>query len=94
MVRIIKDEQEFELKTENQGLILDLRDKADRALHQLKNAVPLDLYAQNFSEFVLSLDRKQPILIYSNDLSRSKGVIRLLSDSGFDQLYQLKKNAL
>jgi rhodanese-related sulfurtransferase len=71
--------------------LLDVRTKAEYASGHIEGAVLADIMNKSlFLETIKTLDKNRPVYIYCRSGSRSKSASKLLCDSGFNQIYDLK----
>jgi rhodanese-related sulfurtransferase len=93
MSYFVRDEFEFDKMFGHVGgLIVDVRNDDDWQAEFTSNSLHIDLFKDNFSEFLTRFDRAAPILILCNERSKSKGALRMLEEMGFKDLYQLRRN--
>lgn len=71
--------------------LLDVRTKTEYFSGHIEDAVLADVLDNNqFLETIKTLDKDRPVYIYCRSGSRSKTAARLLCESGFNQVFDLK----
>ncbi len=73
----------------NHGILVDIQSEEDFRKNHLPGAINVDLMSQNFVEILTEFDKDQSLLLYCTDGSRSKIALKILSDIGFENVYQL-----
>lgn len=75
----------------SEGLIVDIRNIEDYTKGHLPNALHMDLMSNKFVSYFSDLNKDENLLLYCTDGSRSKVALRILTEMGFQHLYNLKK---
>lgn len=91
IVSIASVEEFLKLSSKREGLIVDIRNLEDYDTRHLPNAVHINLMSQRFVEYFSELKRDTNLFLYCTDGSRSKVAVRILTEMGFHQLYNLTK---
>ena len=68
---------------------MDIRSHTDYNVGHLPSAVNIDLMSQQFVEYFSNLKKDTDLFLYCTDGSRSKVAVRILTEMGFHQLYNL-----
>ena len=87
----IKSIIEFKrLYGKSEGFIVDIRSTEDFGKGHMPQALNLDLMSQGFVEYFSELNRNTEVFLYCSDGSRSKVAVKVLSEMGFEHLFNLK----
>lgn len=83
--------QEFKEKIESdaEGVVLDVRTPAEIAEINIPNHAAIDFLAGGFQEKVADLDKTKTYYIYCRSGGRSANACQLMSQMGFEKLYNL-----
>lgn len=82
-----------QVKTTN-GTLLDVRTASEYANGHITNAGQLNYYAPDFKQKLLLLPSDQPIYLYCNTGWRSKRAAQILSENGYNMIYNLEKGIM
>jgi len=82
----------FEKKMQaSQGkTILDVRTPREFSTGHLPDAVCVDYYRHDFKEQLAKLDKSKPVFVYCASGVRSGATVKLLSQLGFKEIYDLQ----
>ena len=88
--------KEFEAKVAelSNAVILDVRTPDEFNGGTIQNAINADITSYDFNNVVQALDKKQPIMVFCLSGGRSKDAARVLRNSGFETVYELKGGIL
>jgi len=88
--------KEFEAKISelSNAVILDVRTPDEFNGGTIQNAINADITSYDFNNVVQALDKKQPIMVFCLSGGRSKDAARVLRNSGFETVYELKGGIL
>ena len=78
------------LESKSDAQLLDVRTPGEYQDGYLENAVNIDYKNANFSEKIKDLDKNKPVFVYCLAGSRSAGAVKILAESGFKEIYDLK----
>lgn len=86
------DAAQFEkkLKEKADKIILDVRTAGEFADGHLPGAVMIDYYKSDFRQQVNKLDKTKPVFVYCASGVRSSSAAKILSQSGFTEVYNLQ----
>lgn len=79
----------FEIKSENQTII-DIRTPNEFKQGHIEGAVNINFFDKNFIEQISNYDKNNPLFIYCRSGNRTSSASRILSKSGFMQVYDLQ----
>ena len=84
--------EEFDqaIQVAGKKMILDVRHKHEYDQEKLRNSVNMDVRLPNFKEKVSNLDPKKSYFVYCQSGRRSAKACRILSEKGFEKVYNLK----
>ena len=68
-------------------MLLDIRDRDSFVSGHIENA--LHLSSRNFKDTISSIDKDSTIIVYCYHGNSSKGVVQLLTEHGFLDVYSL-----
>lgn len=71
-------------------ILLDVRTAQEFGEGHLSGAVNLDIYDDNFTQKLASLDRSKPVFVYCKGGGRSLDAAKQLKTLGFDSVYDLR----
>lgn len=74
----------------NDAVLIDLRNKQEYERDHLTKAINVSLVSDAFIPYMIRLDKKQNVVLYCTDGSRSKVASKILTDYGFTNLYNVK----
>jgi rhodanese-related sulfurtransferase len=75
----------------NQGVILDVRNPEQFAQGHLELSINKDLLSGRFVDYLTTLRKERPVLIYCNNGTRSSVGLKLLNELGFKDLFHLEQ---
>ena len=75
-------------------VILDVRTPEEFFSGALEGAINLDFYASDFSQKLNGLDKNKTYLIYCRSGNRSKSVLGMMKNLGFNFVYELNQGIL
>ena len=82
---------EFEkLITEKAGLLLDVRTLDENKAGNIAGSKLIDVTSANFKTDIAALDKNVPVLVYCRSGGRSMSAAKILKESGFKKIYNLK----
>lgn len=70
-------------------VILDVRTPAEFAAGHVSNAVNLDVESGRFANEILNLDKSKTYAVYCRSGRRSAEAVKIMSDAGFTNLYNM-----
>lgn len=77
-----------------EGSLLDVRTQGEFANGHIPGAGQLNYYAFDFSQKLLLLPKDQPVYLYCNTGWRSKRAAQILTENGYNQVYNLEKGIM
>lgn len=84
------DDFKYSILQKNVQLI-DVRTPKEYRSGHISKAVNIDVFQQSsFRPAVEKLDKNKPVYLYCRSGNRSQKAARILSDMGFDEIYDLK----
>lgn len=85
------DPQSFEkkLKEVTDPILIDVRTQNEYAQGHLANALLIDINSNDFKSRANKLDKSKPVFVYCKAGSRSSAAADVLSDLGFNEIYDL-----
>ena len=78
------------LAAKENAQLLDVRTPGEYKDGYLANAVNIDFQNPNFAEKIQELDKTKPVFVYCLAGARSAGAVKVLSENGFKEIYDLK----
>lgn len=81
---------EKQIKEKSDKIILDVRTADEFNEGHIPGAVMIDYYRNDFREQVNKLDKTKPVFVYCASGVRSSSAAKILAQSGFTQVYNLK----
>ncbi len=90
IVSIPSVEEFLKLSETKNGVMIDIRNAEDYETNHLPRAEHINLMSQRFVEYFSDLKRDTDLFLYCTDGSRSKVAVRILTEMGFLQLYNLQ----
>jgi len=90
IVSIPSVEEFLKLSEAKDGVVVDIRNAEDYEAKHLPDADHINLMSQRFVEYFSDLKRDTDLFLYCTDGSRSKVAVRILTEMGFHQLYNLQ----
>ncbi len=89
--KILKADQLIEiLKNDDGHQIVDVRTPEEYAESHIEGAVNFNIYDDDFSSKIATLDRQKPVYVYCKSGKRSGKAAKILIDEGFDEVFDLK----
>ena len=84
--------QDFSLKLNRteKPILLDVRTVQEYNEEHLKDAIVLDLEKGNFENEIETMDKSNPVFVYSNRGERSAKAFMMLKKAGFRSVYELR----
>jgi rhodanese-related sulfurtransferase len=79
---------EFRLATENE-VIIDVRTPGEFESGHIQNAININVFDSNFKAQIEKLDKNEKVYVYCKIGSRSNKAAKILTESGFSQVYDL-----
>lgn len=76
--------------SEKQVQLVDVRTPEEYAEGHIDNAVNIDFFRDDFKSAFATMDKDQPIYIYCKSGNRSGKAAKILSDLGFEEIYDLE----
>ena len=73
----------------NNLVIVDVRTPAEYNEGKLLNAINIDIYAPNFQQEVIKLDKDKEILVYCRSGARSSSAAKTLTNLGFTKVFNM-----
>ena len=88
--------QDFEQKLQQvePALLIDVRTPQEYDAGHLKNALNIDVKADNFCDEIEKLDKGCPIFVYCRSGGRSKTAANIFKKAGFKTVYELDKGII
>lgn len=68
--------------------ILDVRTQEEFGFKKIDGAENLDFYEPHFQDMLQKLDKKETYLVYCRSGSRSKMVLEMMRELGFQEVYE------
>lgn len=87
------DATSFNEGMKNQVLV-DVRTPQEFKYGHIENAVNINFYAKDWLEKFAEFDKTKPVYVYCKSGNRSSYVSRKLINTGFKQVYELKKGVV
>ena len=78
-----------EKKNDEKFQIIDVRTSEEFQAGAMEGAININLYEPNFQEELKKLDKAKTYLIYCRSGSRSKVVLEVMEQLGFETVYEL-----
>jgi thioredoxin len=78
----------------NKGTLLDVRTVSEFENGHIEKSGQLNYYALDFRKMLLLLPKNEPIYLYCNTGWRSKKAAEILSENGYNQVYNLEKGIM
>lgn len=70
-------------------VVLDIRTPEEVAEGVLPGAIAIDFYSDTFRDQLAELDRGVPYLVYCRSGNRSAEAVTMMTDLGFEEIYEL-----
>ncbi|MEE9361664.1 MAG: rhodanese-like domain-containing protein [Cellulophaga sp.] len=70
--------------------LIDVRTPYEYQQGHIKNAKPIDFFANDFKEKTQQLDKERPVYLYCRSGNRSGKASKILNELGFKEIYDLK----
>ncbi len=81
----------FKEKTTNKSVqLVDVRTPNEYHQGHIKNAKLADFFANDFKEQIQKLKKEKPVYLYCRSGNRSGKALKVLSELGFKEIYDLK----
>ncbi len=71
-------------------LVLDIRTPREWQAGMIPGAIGINRYDREFQNLIDALPRDRPLLLYCRTGSRSRGVLQMLVQKGFNQIFHLE----
>ncbi len=75
-------------------LIVDVRTPEENKISRIKNSININFYDEKFINRFKKIDYDKHVLIYCRSGRRSLEAVKILTDEGFSNLYDLKGGIL
>jgi rhodanese-related sulfurtransferase len=75
-------------------ILIDVRTPEEFNLGKLQNALLIDFYGDNFHDEIQKLDKNKKYLLYCRSGNRSGQAMMLMSQLGFDEVYNLENGII
>lgn len=83
--------QEFrEIISKGEGIILDVRTPKETAQGHLENASMINVFDEDFVDKINLMQKDKEIYVYCKSGGRSAQAAQILSENGFDRVYNMK----
>ncbi|MFY0643967.1 MAG: rhodanese-like domain-containing protein [Bacteroidia bacterium] len=90
MVNTIANKAELtEILSSEGSVLIDLRSKKEFLKGHVPYAIHLDILKVNVEEYFEGRDKSLPVLVYCENGTRSRSMVRLLESMGFNHLFYL-----
>jgi len=78
------------IQQDSKGIILDVRNSLELKESKIKGAINIDVTSPGFADAIKSLSKDKNYYVYCRSGTRSSKACRIMSKSGFKNLYNLK----
>jgi rhodanese-related sulfurtransferase len=90
LIQNVNSARFYELTQSGNGIILDVRTKAEAQQGHIPNAEVIDIYQKDFEDKIKSLPKDKEIYVYCTVGARSKQAANILEKNGFEKVYNLE----